>query len=446
MIHMKVIVHQEAKAVCDTKEMTSKPLIELAKTFAGGTPSRSIQEFFNGAIPWVKSTEVNFPYIEDTEEYISERAVIASSAKWVNKGSVLVAMYGATAGQVSELRINATTNQAVLAIDSIGEVSNRYLYYYLANIKNKLLYVAQGSGQPNLSKSLVDKLIVRYPSVIKQKKIIKILSTIDQTIEKTEALIYKYRQIKAGLMHDLFTRGLTADGKLRSPREQAPDLYQETPIGWIPKEWIVEPAKNIIVNIKRGPSLATNLKESGIRYLTSDNIRNDGELDWTIIKHLDVPQHSLTSILEIDDVILNCVNSEGQIGKVGFIYELPELTTVGFNNFAIKFDDTFVSPRFCFYLLSDQRFQKSLRQKIKPAINQVSFSASDLNRIICAYPKNKSEQDKIVAILDGETKYLGSELLMQKKFMKIKSGLMHDLLTGRVRVKVNESKNQEAAA
>ncbi len=180
--------------------------------------------------------------------------------------------------------------------------------------------------------------------------------------------------------------------------------------------------------------------------MTSDNIRNDGELDWTIIKHLDVPQHSLTSILEIDDVILNCVNSEGQIGKVGFIYELPELTTVGFNNFAIKFDDTFVNPRFCFYLLSDQRFQKSLRQKIKPAINQVSFSASDLNRIICAYPQNKSEQHKIVAILDDETKYLGSELLMQKKFMKIKSGLMHDLLTGRVRVKVDDSKNQEAAA
>ena len=68
-------------------------------------------------------------------------------------------------------------------------------------------------------------------------KIARILQTIDQAIEKTEALIEKYQQIKAGLMHDLFTRGIGADGKLRPPREQAPELYQQTPIGWIPKEW-----------------------------------------------------------------------------------------------------------------------------------------------------------------------------------------------------------------
>ena len=70
-----------------------------------------------------------------------------------------------------------------------------------------------------------------------QEKIARILQTIDQTIEKTEALIEKYQHIKAGLMHDLFTRGIGADGKLRPPHEQAPELYQQTPIGWIPKEW-----------------------------------------------------------------------------------------------------------------------------------------------------------------------------------------------------------------
>ena len=56
-------------------------------------------------------------------------------------------------------------------------------------------------------------------------------------IANTEALIQKYQQIKAGLMHDLFTRGITSDGQLRPPREKAPELYKETAIGWIPKEW-----------------------------------------------------------------------------------------------------------------------------------------------------------------------------------------------------------------
>jgi type I restriction enzyme, S subunit len=71
----------------------------------------------------------------------------------------------------------------------------------------------------------------------KQAKIATILSGIDTAIEKTEALIAKYQQIKAGLMHDLFTRGVLPNGQLRPSREQAPELYQETAIGWIPREW-----------------------------------------------------------------------------------------------------------------------------------------------------------------------------------------------------------------
>jgi type I restriction enzyme S subunit len=66
---------------------------------------------------------------------------------------------------------------------------------------------------------------------------LQVLSSIDAAIEKAEALIDKYQQLKAGLMQDLFTRGVLPDGELRPPREQAPELYQETAIGWIPKEW-----------------------------------------------------------------------------------------------------------------------------------------------------------------------------------------------------------------
>ncbi len=72
-----------------------------------------------------------------------------------------------------------------------------------------------------------------------------ILSTIDTAIEQTEALIEKYQHIKAGLMHDLFTRGVLPNGQLRPPREQAPELYQETAIGWIPREWQYELLDNL---------------------------------------------------------------------------------------------------------------------------------------------------------------------------------------------------------
>ena len=78
---------------------------------------------------------------------------------------------------------------------------------------------------------------VRAPISADQQRIAEILTTVDEAIEQTEALIAKTQQIKAGLMHDLFTRGVTPDGQLRPPRSEAPQLYKESPLGWIPKEW-----------------------------------------------------------------------------------------------------------------------------------------------------------------------------------------------------------------
>lgn len=113
----------------------------------------------------------------------------------------------------------------------------KFVYYSLANQHRYLTFDYTTKAHPSVIKKQY-----RLPTIAReqQQKIAAILTCIDTSIEKTEALIAKYQQIKAGLMHDLFTRGVTADGKLRPPREQAPELYQETPIGWIPKEWQYE--------------------------------------------------------------------------------------------------------------------------------------------------------------------------------------------------------------
>lgn len=97
--------------------------------------------------------------------------------------------------------------------------------------------VAAGSTRYGLSNGSIARTPVRLPSIKHQTKIANIFQTIDEAIEQTEALIEKYCLVKAGMMHDLFTRGLTPDGKLRPPRDEATDLYKETPIGYVPKEW-----------------------------------------------------------------------------------------------------------------------------------------------------------------------------------------------------------------
>ncbi|HEY9219978.1 MAG TPA: restriction endonuclease subunit S, partial [Lutibacter sp.] len=184
-----------------------EPIGKLAETYSGGTPSRARDDYFKGLIPWISSGEVNLPYISDTKEKITQEALENSSARWIPKNSVLVAMYGATAGVVSKLLIDATSNQAVLALIPKKQLIDvDFLYQQVKENKQAILYLAQGSGQPNLSKDLIANFEINVPySVMEQQKIAKILNTADTVIEKTQTAIAKYKAIKQGLLNDLLT-------------------------------------------------------------------------------------------------------------------------------------------------------------------------------------------------------------------------------------------------
>ena len=103
--------------------------------------------------------------------------------------------------------------------------------------EDQLVAKGQPGTQVNLNTSIVGNHRVFAPPLPEQRKIARILSTVDDLIERTEALIAKYRAIKQGLMHDLLTRGVDASGRLRPPREEAPGLYRESAVGWVPREW-----------------------------------------------------------------------------------------------------------------------------------------------------------------------------------------------------------------
>ena len=104
-------------------------------SYSGGTPSRSIKEYYeNGTIPWIKSGEINQIYIYDTEEYITELALNNSSAKITPKGTLLYALYGATAGIVGFTMIDAALNQAILALfPDENKLTKEYLFNYLSS-------------------------------------------------------------------------------------------------------------------------------------------------------------------------------------------------------------------------------------------------------------------------------------------------------------------------
>lgn len=198
-------LYKESKLGWIPREWEVKVLGNLVSSYSGGTPSRGIESYYKGDIPWVTSSEVNQDEILKTNQHITQDALDNSSAKWVEPNTVLVAMYGATAGQISMLRIRATTNQAVLACPSLCEISSDFLYYLMVFNKENLLNKTQGTGQPNLSKSIIDALNVVFPKPNEQQKIAKSLKAIDNKLQTEQSYLQKMQSLKKGLMEDLLS-------------------------------------------------------------------------------------------------------------------------------------------------------------------------------------------------------------------------------------------------
>ena len=178
----------------------------VIRSFSGGTPNRENPEFFNGTIKWLKSGEISTKYIYNTEEKITLKGFKLSGSKYITKDSVVIALYGATAGQTGIVKEKMTMNQAVLALAcNKTKTHYEYLYYHLRFRVPKILAQLQGSGQPNLNKEIVDNSLIPLPPLLEQHRIASILSQIDEVIEKEERYKEKLERIKQGLMQDLLT-------------------------------------------------------------------------------------------------------------------------------------------------------------------------------------------------------------------------------------------------
>ena len=371
----------------------------LSDSFAGGTPNRSRDDYFGGSIPWISSGEINSRVIYDTKEKITQLGLENSSAKWIPTNVVLIAMYGATAGQVAKLKINATSNQAVLALISSEKIMDRdFLYHSLRFNKEKILYLAQGSGQPNLSKDLVERFELSYPKNVSiQKYIANILDICDKVIEQTEAVIAKYKAIKQGMLHDLFTRGLDKNGKLRPTPTEAPELYKKSELGLIPKDWeVMQLRKFAIIH-------------NGIDYKNNPN----GDM---------VPIYGTGGILGYTSMTLNHGPAvlSGRKGSINSPYYVEgdfwNVDTI----FCIKTINN--NTKWLYYAI-----EQIDMMKYSEATGVPSITSNTLYNIYFSVPSHQ-EQIYIVNYISSIENKIQTEEIVLKKYIAIKVGLMKRLL------------------
>ena len=185
--------------------ISEKKIGDVFKVTSGGTPSRKKQEYYkNGTIPWVKTGDLKGKYANEPKEYITELALANSSAKIFPKNTVLLAMYGATIGACSILKIAAATNQACGAILPSEKCDHVYLYYYLKSINKELISKGVGGAQPNISGGIIKSTKIPLPPLSQQKKIAAILDAADAYRQKTKALIFKYDELTQSLFLNMF--------------------------------------------------------------------------------------------------------------------------------------------------------------------------------------------------------------------------------------------------
>ena len=268
--------------------MKSHRIRDICQTYSGGTPSRDKEEYYvqppNGH-PWLASRELNGGKIYSAEEHISEMGLQNSSAKYFPKDTVLIAMYGATAGRVGVLGAPMTTSQAICGMMAHKELcSQRFLYYLICNESWKIVWEnALGAAQPNISQQSILRHNVELPSTRNQEKILKILDPIEEGIELNQKISIVLNQKIQSLFRSWFIDfdpvKAKIGGKLPYGMDEEtaalfPYSFEDSELGPIPTGWNWGKLGDCI-SVVGGGTPSTKNEEFW-----------DGEYNWTSPKDL----------------------------------------------------------------------------------------------------------------------------------------------------------------
>lgn len=346
-------------------------LEDVAIWSSGGTPSRSNPSYYTGTIPWIKTGELGVRTIRDTEEHISESAIQASSAKIFPRGSVAVAMYGATIGKASILGIEASTNQAC-AVGIPTAVDTDFLYFYLLSQTQAFIDAGKGGAQPNISQAIVKRWPVLLPPKSEQTRIVakleELLSDLEAGVAELKAAQAKLARYRQSLLKAAVEGALTADWRERHtpaetgaqllarilterrarwedkqrarfaaqgktppknwqakyPEPVAPDTTElpALPVGWV---WAsLDMIGEIASGVAKGTKRAADVEMREVSYLRVANVQR-GYLDLVEVKTILATEKDIEELtLRDGDVLFNEGGDRDKLGR-GWVWreEVP---------------------------------------------------------------------------------------------------------------------------
>lgn len=344
--------------------------------------------------------------------------------------SLLISGNGANVGYIHYYNGKFNAYQRTYVLQNFDENIFYIKHYLKAYLKDRIAKEVNAGNIPFIKLNTLTDMNIQYPeSKDEQQKIADILSTCDEVIEKTEETIEKYKQIKAGMMQDLFTRGLDENGKLRPTYPQTPDLYKYSKEldRHIPKEWDVKPMELVVKRIGDIDHYMPKSVEDGIPYIMTGNFIGNNDLDFKNAKKISITDHETLSKKikpEFNDIIIARYATVGTIR----IVKTNKPFLVSYSCAIIKTDRNLINPDYLAYYIKSDFCQNLMDLEIN-ASTQKNIGIDTLKTISVFVPQYSKEQDDIVKTLNAIETKIEIEEQYLNKYKQIKQGLMKRLLT-----------------
>lgn len=402
-------------------------LADLAKIVGGTTPKRNVEKYWeNGEICWATPTDITaLPKscyeLHDTKEKISTSAVEEGGAKILPKDTVLMTSR-ATIGYVAIARAEMATNQGFANFLPSSSYVPKFLCYFLESRRAELIANSGGSTFKEISKASLKRLFVLLPPLAEQQRIAEILTSVDDSIRATEAVIAQAERVKRGLMEDLLTGGL---GSAAIARGEVPEGWKDCTFDQL----VLSIVGGVSVNSLNTPAADGEkgvLKTSAVSDGWFDMNENKVVFDEKEIARLKEP-------IQAGTIIFSRMNTPKLVGANAYVAQRNEYIFLPDRLWAIKPNETKVDANWLGFWMHHQ-FKTGSFEALGTGTSgsMKNISKKKLNAMKVAKP-TLEKQMHVVSVLNAVNDQILSNRSSLAQLQRLKRGLMDDLLTGRVR-------------
>lgn len=412
----------------------------MSKRYAGGTPDKGNEAYWeDGEIPWINSGAVNDGYITQPSELITREGFANSSAKWIPKDALVMALagQGKTKGMVAQLGIPTTCNQSMAALIPDHRFAPRYLYYWLTANYQNIRNLAGGEARDGLNLEMLGSIPCPLPPVDEQQTIARFLDAktaqIDALVAQKRQLIDKLKEKRQALIARTVTRGLPPEAAKAAGLEPNPEM-QPANVEWLdeyPSKWSLVPLKHLAA-IRYGIGEPPEYVDDGVPLIRATNVDAGFIRDKGLVRvnPEDIPQKRIVWLREGDIVVVRSGAYTADSARI------PAEFAGSIAGFDMVVSPRKIESRFLAYAILSRYFKEGQLDIQKLRAAQPHLNAEELGSSTVCVP-SEHEQPLIADFLDQETAHIDQLIELAEGVIRNTTEYRQALITSAVTGKID---------